>query len=152
MGHRAALRSARDQDEYSAKLSSPLLSTCGNPNTQALSTHRRYAVYIDAGSSGSRIHVFEFETMSGHDVLLDPRTAYARPVLPEPTLSVEPGLSHFSNDPAGAGRSLRPLLEYALKQVRCKVMHLNLGQWQLVTMHSSRWVTRSSARQSNDRL
>ena len=69
----------------------------------------KYLLVIDAGSSGSRLHVYNYDK--------------ARPgvlpqiSLPNPTFKVEPGLSHHAGTPTGAGKSLQPLLEFARKAV-----------------------------------
>ena len=66
-------------------------------------------MYIDGGSSGTRVHVFQYELASW--------PSYVKLKLPERTLSVEPGLSHYATDPDGAARSLDTLLQFAYKQV-----------------------------------
>ena len=63
----------------------------------------QYAVIIDAGSSGSRAHVFQY--------------AKALPLIPIPIItdvfnkSITPGLSFYKNDPTAAGPSLKPILD-----------------------------------------
>jgi apyrase len=64
---------------------------------------------LDAGSTGTRVHVFSYA--------VDPRSSYATLQLPEPKLKVEPGLSSYAADAAGAGASLQPLLEFAGQHV-----------------------------------
>jgi apyrase len=67
----------------------------------------RYACVFDAGSTGSRIHVYEFlYTGVGHIQLKD-----------ELFEKVGPGLSAYANDPKAGARSLIPLLESATKKV-----------------------------------
>ncbi len=62
----------------------------------------KYAVVVDAGSTGSRIHAFKFLS-SGSDLLLEDSIFSA----------LEPGLSSYSANPEAAADSLRPLLEKA---------------------------------------
>jgi len=63
----------------------------------------QYAVIIDAGSSGSRSHVFEY--------------VKSWPLIPVPVINdffnmgTKPGLSSYANDPAAAGASLKPILD-----------------------------------------
>ena len=66
----------------------------------------RYGLMMDGGSTGSRIHVFEFKVLSGGSLEL------AREVFEE----VKPGLSQFA-DPKQAAASLVPLLDRAMKEV-----------------------------------
>mmetsp|Transcript_10137 Transcript_10137/g.26338 ORF Transcript_10137/g.26338 Transcript_10137/m.26338 type:complete len:587 (+) Transcript_10137:182-1942(+) len=68
-----------------------------------------YAVYIDGGSSGTRVHVFEYR----HSLW----PAYVQLNLPEKIFSVEPGLSSYAGKPEQAAGALRPLLEFAYQQV-----------------------------------
>lgn len=70
----------------------------------------QYAVYIDAGSSGTRCHVFRYH--------VSPWPAYVQLELPEPAHSVEPGLSHYAGRAAMAAECLLPLLQFAYEQVR----------------------------------
>lgn len=65
-----------------------------------------YVVMIDAGSTGSRIHVYEFNTCVSPPQLLS-----------EEFKMLNPGLSSFDTDTKGAAASLDPLLEVALKKV-----------------------------------
>lgn len=65
-----------------------------------------YVIMIDAGSSGSRVHVYSFDTC-----VSPPR------VLNEEFKMLQPGLSSFDTDTKGAAASLDPLLEVALKSV-----------------------------------
>ncbi|QLQ79118.1 hypothetical protein HG537_0B04660 [Torulaspora globosa] len=66
----------------------------------------QYVLMIDAGSSGSRIHVYEF------DVCTQPPT-----LIEETFKMLEPGLSSYDTDALGAAKSLDPLLERALEVV-----------------------------------
>ncbi|RWW69874.1 hypothetical protein BHE74_00022504 [Ensete ventricosum] len=69
----------------------------------------RFGIIIDAGSSGTRIHVFGSKGESGAIPSLVPgSTAVMR---------VTPGLSSFSGDPERAGASLEELLEFAKGKV-----------------------------------
>ncbi|RCK64710.1 Guanosine-diphosphatase [Candida viswanathii] len=65
-----------------------------------------YVVMIDAGSTGSRVHVYEFNTCVQPPALLS-----------ETFEMLKPGLSSFDTDTVGAAKSLDPLLEVALKKV-----------------------------------
>ena len=64
---------------------------------------------IDAGSTGSRIHVYEF------DVCTSPPT-----LIKEKFEMLEPGLSSFDTDSVSAAKSLNPLLEVAMEFVPSK--------------------------------
>ncbi|CCE91143.1 guanosine diphosphatase TDEL_0C02540 [Torulaspora delbrueckii] len=66
----------------------------------------QFVLMIDAGSSGSRIHVYEF------DVCTQPPT-----LIEETFKMLEPGLSSYDTDADGAARSLDPLLERALETI-----------------------------------
>ncbi|MDE0980277.1 MAG: hypothetical protein OSA78_09805 [Flavobacteriales bacterium] len=68
-----------------------------------LASSSGYIVVIDAGSSGSRAHVFH---ASGG--LVDPK---------HESLKTKPGLSSYATVPSDAGRSLEPLMEFARKYV-----------------------------------
>ncbi|GEQ71290.1 hypothetical protein JCM33374_g4971 [Metschnikowia sp. JCM 33374] len=61
---------------------------------------------IDAGSTGSRIHVYSFDTCVSPPKLLN-----------EEFKMLNPGLSSFDTDTKGAAASLDPLLEVALNTV-----------------------------------
>ncbi|CCE80403.1 Piso0_003519 [Millerozyma farinosa CBS 7064] len=66
----------------------------------------RFVVMIDAGSTGSRVHVYEFDTCQSPPALLN-----------ETFKMLEPGLSSFNTDATGAAKSLDPLLKIALDTV-----------------------------------
>lgn len=65
-----------------------------------------YVVMIDAGSTGSRVHVYSFDTCVNPPRLLN-----------EEFKMLKPGLSSFDTDTTGAAKSLDPLLELAVKTV-----------------------------------
>ncbi|ORY29970.1 nucleoside phosphatase family-domain-containing protein [Naematelia encephala] len=66
----------------------------------------QYALTIDAGSTGSRIHVYKF-----HNCGPSPQLEY------ETFKSVQPGLSAHARDPTAAAASLDPLLQEAVRVV-----------------------------------
>ncbi|KAH8491261.1 hypothetical protein H0E87_023423 [Populus deltoides] len=70
----------------------------------------RYAVVFDAGSSGSRVHVFCFD----HDLALLP---VGNGTDVEFFALVKPGLSAYADDAQAAAESLVPLLEEAERAV-----------------------------------
>ena len=67
---------------------------------------------VDAGSSGSRAHVYEYRAAPpmAHGGLPEVD-------LPERTLKVGPGLSSFAQAPEGAGAALADLVAFARKEV-----------------------------------
>ncbi|KAL5220640.1 hypothetical protein ABZP36_025353 [Zizania latifolia] len=70
-----------------------------------------YGVVIDAGSTGSRVHVIAYHAGVGRGPL--PRIDWARTA----SLKANPGLSSLAADPRNAGQSLAPLLEFARRRV-----------------------------------
>jgi guanosine-diphosphatase len=67
----------------------------------------RHAIVFDAGSTGSRVHVYEFQFCGARlEVLVD-----------EVFEEVKPGLSHYHGDPLQAAKSLKPLLDSAVARV-----------------------------------
>ncbi|EST06484.1 Nucleoside phosphatase GDA1/CD39 [Kalmanozyma brasiliensis GHG001] len=66
----------------------------------------QYALMIDAGSTGSRIHVYRFNYCAEAPELED-----------EYFEMLQGGLSNYGTNPAGAADSLRPLLKSALARV-----------------------------------
>eukprot|EP00798_Chlamydomonas_sp_ICE-L_P015737 gene15739-21859_t len=69
----------------------------------------RYAVVLDAGSTGSRVHVFHFEEVPG--------TKGELKLISDTFEQLKPGLSAFPTDPKAAAGSLKPLLDTAMKTV-----------------------------------
>ncbi|KAG7192893.1 Guanosine-diphosphatase [Scheffersomyces spartinae] len=67
---------------------------------------KEYVVMIDAGSTGSRVHVYTFNTCMSPPQLLH-----------EEFKMLKPGLSSFDTDTVGAAKSLDPLLQVALDTV-----------------------------------
>lgn len=66
----------------------------------------QYAIMIDAGSTGSRVHVYKFNYCKDSPELED-----------EVFEMLRPGLSSFAGNPKGAADSLRPLLTKSLASV-----------------------------------
>lgn len=69
-----------------------------------------YIVIIDAGSSGSRAHVFHYTKGGGSDgkVVVDPQ---------HQSLKTTPGLSSYASTPNQAGPALTPLIDFAKEHV-----------------------------------
>ena len=68
---------------------------------------RRYGLMLDAGSTGSRIHVYDLDYKPSGAVVL------SHEVFEE----LKPGLSSFKDDPKAAADSLRPLMSAAVRTV-----------------------------------
>jgi Golgi nucleoside diphosphatase len=68
---------------------------------------RRYAVIVDAGSTGSRVHAFSFRA----------GPAGALELLDDAFTQLKPGLSAYAAKPEEGGASLRPLLDAAVAAV-----------------------------------
>ena len=68
---------------------------------------QRYAVVIDAGSTGSRVHVFAFAPGAGGALAL----------MGDTFEQLKPGLSAHAAAPAEGAASLRPLLDKAVATV-----------------------------------
>ncbi|AET39038.1 guanosine diphosphatase Ecym_3567 [Eremothecium cymbalariae DBVPG len=66
----------------------------------------QFVVMIDAGSTGSRVHVYEFNTCVEPPKLLK-----------EYFKQLKPGLSSFDTDADGAAKSLDPLLDFAVENI-----------------------------------
>jgi hypothetical protein len=65
-----------------------------------------YNIVLDAGSTGSRIHIFKFKQQGSSLNLIS-----------DGFHQLKPGLSAFPDEPQKAAESLKPLLEEAMKEV-----------------------------------
>lgn len=73
----------------------------------ATQTLDKYAIVIDAGSTGSRVHIFKF-TLGSDDSLELEFDKFDQ---------LKPGLSSYADDPKAAAKSLGPLLELAVATI-----------------------------------
>ncbi|KAK1425786.1 hypothetical protein QVD17_21145 [Tagetes erecta] len=72
---------------------------------------KRYRIVIDGGSTGSRIHVFEYLVKDGVPVFdFSGENGLG-------SMRVSPGLSAFAEDPHSAGASMLQLLKFARKRI-----------------------------------
>lgn len=72
------------------------------------SREKRYRIIIDGGSTGSRIHVFEYDVNeNGAIVFGDSKLGLGG------SMRVSPGLSAFVDDLDGAGESVNEMMEFA---------------------------------------
>lgn len=78
----------------------------GSPNLET----PKFGIVIDGGSTGSRIHVFEYHVRNGA-----PEFDFGKDGLA--SMRVMPGLSSFAEDPEGAGGSLEELVNFARERV-----------------------------------
>ncbi|GAA5919128.1 hypothetical protein JCM1841_005641 [Sporobolomyces salmonicolor] len=82
-------------------------SECTPPKGQKPTT---YAIMIDAGSTGSRLHLYTFSHC-------DPDPAALPKLESEGFFTTKPGLSWYAGKPREAAESLRGLMEHALEGV-----------------------------------
>ena len=69
-----------------------------------------FGLLIDAGSTGSRLHIYEWPERVFHSI----PPPLSHPITSERwTDRMKPGISAFAADPAGAARTLRPLIAWA---------------------------------------
>ena len=91
--------------------------TAAQETTAADDELRYHGIVIDCGSSGSRIYIYDWPEHTGeHSRLLD-ISEHIQGTGGPAVLKVEPGVSSYATDPAGAYNSLRPLLNFALENV-----------------------------------
>mmetsp|Transcript_8505 Transcript_8505/g.26673 ORF Transcript_8505/g.26673 Transcript_8505/m.26673 type:complete len:467 (+) Transcript_8505:53-1453(+) len=70
----------------------------------------RHGLVFDAGSSGTRVHVYSWKISGGG-------SKDSFDLIADDLLKIKPGLSAFKGEPEQAGASLRPLLAYAKEKV-----------------------------------
>lgn len=87
-----------------------LLFTRASATRQQAWRPERYVVFIDAGSTGTRVNVFSYRPAAGSGEYVDI-------AMPWPALHQEPGLSSYAGSPQQAAESLAPLLEFARRKV-----------------------------------
>lgn len=85
--------------------SSPYTKVCSKPYDPKKQIVQ-YVLMIDAGSTGSRIHVYKFHN------------CFEAPTLEHETFEqIKPGLSSYANSPEDAAKSLDVLLDIALAEI-----------------------------------
>ncbi|KAG2496782.1 hypothetical protein HYH03_005190 [Edaphochlamys debaryana] len=95
----------RDIQEAGTSLSSSAASAASAKRPE------RYAVLIDAGSSGTRVHVYRYRDA------VRPGVSYPAVHLPGAIMRVHPGLSEYAPAGEGVEESLSALIKFALEQV-----------------------------------
>ncbi|ORZ40319.1 nucleoside phosphatase family-domain-containing protein [Catenaria anguillulae PL171] len=102
----SASKTPADKVRYVGSLQSTVCGTRRSPDAADLPAVE-YGLMIDAGSTGSRIHVYRFN----HCQSRIPDVEH------EVFEQIKPGLSAYANSPKRAADSLKPLLEIALQAV-----------------------------------
>lgn len=80
------------------------------------SSEKQYAAVIDAGSSGSRMHIYSYVTV--------PDKKYPDVDMPPSIKKITPGLSTYATDPSKAGDSITELVEFAKGTVPEKLISI----------------------------
>lgn len=75
-------------------------STCTLPDGSKTVLSSSFAIVMDAGSTGTRFHLYKFQTCGGR----------ITKVLNETFLEVKPGLSHYKDEPEMAAQSIIKLI------------------------------------------
>lgn len=97
------------KDAIKSSVSGDSAKTGKKPSGEVIGTGKtctqehQYVIMIDAGSTGSRVHVYEFDICSKPPILIN-----------ETFEMLKPGLSSFDTDSIGAAKSLDPLLNIAM--------------------------------------
>ncbi|KAF9430167.1 Golgi apyrase [Podila epigama] len=98
-----------------------------HPHREEWLRHRQFGIVIDAGSSGSRIHIYSWinkdyliQTTPQRDHLgvlptIEPGVESGTPDAQEWTKKTEPGIADFKDRPEDVGEHLEALLDHALK-------------------------------------
>uniref|UniRef100_A0A4W5P197 nucleoside diphosphate phosphatase n=1 Tax=Hucho hucho TaxID=62062 RepID=A0A4W5P197_9TELE len=93
----------------------PRLGLPGSPNrptsSEVVSGRFQYGVMFDAGSTGTRIHVFKFQL----EDIEAPKLAH------ETFRAIKPGLSAYADDPEKCKEGILELLEVAQDSIPCSV-------------------------------
>jgi hypothetical protein len=76
---------------------------------------KRYGIVFDAGSSGTRIHVYTWQTGGG-----GPKDAFD--LVSDDLLKIKPGLSAYKDKPSEAGASLGKLIEFAKAKIPAELV------------------------------
>jgi len=85
-----------------------MLSSDGSDTSKTKQKGQKYMAVIDAGSSGSRIHVYKYSHRGSSSKTVEPDHF---------TLKGKPALSSFASNPTGAGDSLALLVAFAKEHV-----------------------------------
>jgi hypothetical protein len=113
--------------------SDPLIVLVCSQDEEAADAWPLSMVVIDAGSSGSRAHIFRY-----HQDSTSPLPAVQ---LPQSVVRTTPGLSSFADDPQAAAASIRSLIHQAQREVTfCPCMHS--VRYTFVHVRTSSGVTR----------
>lgn len=75
-------------------------------STYSYAANPHYTIVVDAGSSGSRLHLFQYENEKSLPIIKDIFTE-----------NTSPGLSSFADTPSEAGKSLKKLLDDAAEKL-----------------------------------
>ncbi|KAM7484367.1 hypothetical protein LguiA_000376 [Lonicera macranthoides] len=78
--------------------------------TSRNSSNRKFWIVIDGGSTGTRIHIFDYRVINGVPVFDFGKNGLV-------SMRVNPGLSSYAEDPEGAGGSLSELVDFGRKRI-----------------------------------
>ena len=101
----------------SPKNTNILIANSFDDNLVALRDELQYAVMIDAGSSGSRVHIYVWPPHTGDTRQLLQIRMLHNPLGKDVFLQITPGLSSCASDPSTASEYIKPLLNFAAENI-----------------------------------